>query len=506
MNPHERPSQFALSTPLNKNVHRFTVEPEGEKLPHNIEAEQNVLGAFFAYGNDAHHLAALLDEDDFYEPLHAKIFRGMQMQLRQAGEITLLSTVDFVSDEPPIGEMTMRQYMGRLVASILPGALTTSPQLLKELSARRRMCRISEQLASIARADKEADITAVGMRAMEEINTAVAGAQKRRQTLASFGAIAREVITAIERTDYNPPTNTGYTDLDATLGGLRRGELTILAGRPSMGKSALAIALMTSIAKTGKPIHFFSKEMPRSTVVARALSQICFQELEGTRIEFTRLLKPEMYGGAKGFERQFLWETQKIWDTLPIDIDDQGALTVLDIAARARRAALMHEAHGRRLALLVIDHLGIIKATNRYSGNKVHETAEKTNALCALAKELDVSVLCLAQLNRGVEGRDDKKPILSDLRDAGNIEEDADNVLMCFRESYYLERQSHADKLKEAERLARLDEVRNRFELMIMKNRNGPCLTVNLFCDMSINWFGNAEGLPPQKLNEVNFE
>ena len=184
-----------------------------------------------------------------------------------------------------------------------------------------------------------------------------------------------------------------------------------------------------------------------------------------------------------------LWaQTAIAYKALPLTIDDQRGLTMAEIAARTRAEAQRMERAGKRLGLVVVDHLGLVKPSGRYAGNKVNEVGEISDGLATLAKDQDVAVLALHQLNRGTEGRENKRPTLADLRNSGDLEQDADVVCFAYRESYYLERMKHdPGSQNEVQREASLEACRNTLELLIAKNRNGPTTTVTLFCDMACN-------------------
>jgi replicative DNA helicase len=170
-----------------------------------------------------------------------------------------------------------------------------------------------------------------------------------------------------------------------------------------------------------------------------------------------------------------------------LEFEQQAGLNVSQIAARSRKHKAALERQGKTLDVVMIDHLGLVQATNRYAGNRTHEIEETTCALKALAKELNIAVVALCQLNRAVEGRDDKRPTLADLRDSGAIEQDADLIIFLFREEYYLSRSPFKSPAEEDRRVARLAQVRNRLDLIIGKSRNGPTGTVSIFFNASCN-------------------
>jgi replicative DNA helicase len=276
---------------------------------------------------------------------------------------------------------------------------------------------------------------------------------------------------------------TGFGDLDARTGGFQRGELVILAGRPGMGKSALAISSARQSAEAGHAGIYFSLEMTAKALSGRALTDAIFDHNDPIAYS------DAVAGSLSNAQAQRIVDAQREFRP-PFEIDPQGGLSASQIAGRARKYQQALERKGRTLDLVVVDHLHLVRASDRYRGNATGELTEISGALKALAKDLNVPVVALAQLNRGVEGRENKRPTLADLRQSGSIEQDADLVLMLYREAYYLTVRC-SDPREEGDRIARLMEVQNRIEVIIAKNRNGPTCTVPLFCNIAANAFRN---------------
>ena len=270
--------------------------------------------------------------------------------------------------------------------------------------------------------------------------------------------------------------STGFIDIDRTLGGLRPSDLIILAGRPAMGKSALATAIGVNVARAGKPVAFFSLEMSGDQLAARIIS---------SQAGVSGFLTSQGKSSADDMRR--LCEAKIDLDGLPLQIDETGARTVPAMVSQARRMARKDG-----LSLVIVDYIGLAAPADPKRGRqKVHEIEEITNGLKALAKTLKVPVIALCQLSRQVEQRDDKRPMLSDLRDSGAIEQDADAVLFLYREEYYLANAEPKNPAKAAEWQQRLSEVKNTAELIIAKHRHGPTGTVPLYFDGSLTKFGD---------------
>jgi replicative DNA helicase len=284
----------------------------------------------------------------------------------------------------------------------------------------------------------------------------------------------------------------GFTDLDSLLGGLHASDLLIVAGRPGMGKTALATNMAFYAArlwqkdkadgaepKRGAPVLLFSLEMAASQLSARILS-------EQTEIEMRKIRT----GRFTDAEWDRFVQTAQVLSDLPFYIDDTGGISIAQIAARARR--LKRE---KQIGCVIIDHIQLVAPSRRVE-NRVQEITEISKGLKVLAKELDVPVIALSQLSRGVDNRDDKRPILSDLRESGSIEQDADVVMFVYREEYYLQsREPEAGTSEYDEWVKKLERVHNRAEVLVEKNRHGPTNKVELFFDARFTRFSNlAEG------------
>jgi replicative DNA helicase len=277
--------------------------------------------------------------------------------------------------------------------------------------------------------------------------------------------------------------------LDERTGGLRPSQLVIAAGRPGMGKSALATTVARLMAEAGHPVLFITLEMGAGEIASRAIADACFSARDRNPMAYTDFET----GKISSYQGERAIEAGRHLKTLPIKFVQQGGLSMGQIAAKARKHKVELERKGQKLDAVIIDHIGLVKASNRYAGNRVHEITEISGALKVLAKDLDVAVIALAQLNRAVENRDDKRPQLSDLRDSGSIEQDADTVIFVYREAYYLDR-ANAKPQEDAGYLDHCIDVENRLEVIIAKQRNGPTGTVNLFCNIACNAVRNAVG------------
>lgn len=445
----------------------------------NLEAEAVVLGTFLL-DPKAGHFVQLLDIDDFtdqnrliFEAIAAAAAEG-----RYASPVVL--GPQFKNDK--VGDITIAEYLARLMAmatrrEVIPDYI----RALKDMSGRRLLGSMAQQMAEIAKSPSAAiqpfaeDVVA----SMDEI---LAGLRRQKLTSFMFSELAEKTIASLRAGDRPSLIDTGFLSLNKEIGGFGRGDLTILGGRPSMGKTTIALSAMRQAAKRGVSALMFSQEMPHAPVVARLLSDAVFNSQ--TPIPYSKIIRADL----RDWDIDRLDEAQKNMGQLPIRIDEQSALTVSEMGVRARRYADQLAADGKRLDTIWIDHLGFVKPTSRYNGFKVYEIGEITKGLRLLAKELDVGIVLLCQLSREVERRDDKRPQMADLRDSGNIEEDADCVLFAYREAYYLGRSSPEENPdKELERQSKIEILDRIIEIHGAKTRNGSIFSKRFFADMSSN-------------------
>ena len=355
-----------------------------------------------------------------------------------------------------------------------------------DLHRRRQLQAMGTWLAGMAAETRTspADLIASTMRELDEMASSARPVQ-RTDWNAEDGIADMLASMASDGDDYVP---TGFTGIDHMLGGLRRQSLTTLAGRPAMGKSALGGAISIRAARSGVGVQVFSLEMSKDEWLARAVSEMT--HTLGQPIPYADALRRRL----TPLQREAFARASARLGDLPLKIDQQSALTAAEINRRTRQAAVEFERGGKRLGLVIVDHLGIARASDRYKGNRVMEVGELTAAMKALAKSENVAVLGLHQLNRNVEGRDNKRPMLSDLRESGSVEQDSDVVLFVYRDAYYLGQEKYEDgSAAEAVRIADLERTKNEIEVLVAKVRNGPIGTVKLWCSMDCNAFANLD-------------
>lgn len=449
--------------------------------PHSIELEQAILGAVI-FDNAAMDKLGTLEPDDFYEPVHAALFASMREQWSTSKAVNLATLRGVLHEAPAItDQLSMADYVKRLLSFGDSRNIVALAETQRDYANRRRICETAANVDAAAR-NPSASLSATLALAVSAIDDVMAKARTKGPTRRTADESFRDALDRMASNDDGGVISTGLSSLDAVLGGWRRKEFAILAGRPSMGKSTIALSSLVATAQTGVGVLLFSLEMPNYPLSSRIMTDIAWTP--DTRISYADAMARRI--SDQDFAR--LGRAAAHRATLPLVIDDQRGLTMAEIAARTRAEAQRMEREGQRLGLVVVDHLGLIKPSGRYAGNKVQEVGEVSDALATLAKDQDVAVLALQQLNRGTEARENKRPTLADLRNSGDLEQDADVVCFAYRQSYYLERMKcDPGSQQEYQRQTDLEACRNTLELMVAKNRNGATDTVSLFCDMGAN-------------------
>src|SRR5262245_7783026 len=410
------------------------------QVPYDIDVEQALLGAILVDNYSLERVSASLKPEHFYDPLHQRLYEAIERMWAKGHVVTPLTLKAHMEQDAGLAEVGGQAYLVSLAraAPALPNVKDYA-RILADLAMRRELIRIGEDIVNTA---FEAPIELGPAEQIEEGEKALYRVAERGrfgEGPLGFDAALSQAVTnaerALARGGHISGVPSGYTDLDALLGGLHSSDLIIVAGRPGMGKTSLATNMAFYAArlwgkdkadgaepKRGAPVLLFSLEMAASQLSARILS-------EQTEIEMRKIRT----GRFTDAEWDRFVRTAQVLGDLPLYIDDTGGISIAQIAARARR--LKREKH---IGMLVIDYLQLVEPSRR-AENRVQEISEVTKGLKALAKELSVPVMALSQLSRGVDNRDDKRPILSDLRESGSIEQDADVVMFVYREEYYLQ-------------------------------------------------------------------
>jgi replicative DNA helicase len=465
--------------------------------PHNLEAEQALLGALLFDNAAYERLSDNLQGRHFYEPFHGRLFSALEEHIRRGQLAEPIVMAERFKADPAFLDLGGVRYLADLVDRAPPAAHAPDfGRLVYELSLRRDLIRLGGEIAAEAQAgDPDGDARDLISVAEQKLyNLAETGGPSTG--FVSFGDALRGAVEmaaeAYSRDGGLAGISTGLTDLDQKLGGLHPSDLLILAGRPSMGKTALATNIAFNIARSyaweldpsgerktvsGGVVAFFSLEMSAEQLAMRILA-------DASGVSSDRLRKGEIDEYEFGRVRDAAIEISEA----PLYVDATGGLPLAKLVARARR--LKRQAG---LDVIIVDYLQLVTASEgKAAQGRVQEVSEVTAGLKALAKELSVPVIALAQLSRKVEEREDKKPQLSDLRESGSIEQDADAVMFVYRESYYLGRtepkEGSPEHLKWQEDM---DQVRGQAEVIIGKQRHGPIGTVKLAYNEDLTRFGN---------------
>jgi replicative DNA helicase len=460
------------------------------------EIEQNLLGAILSGGDHRPTLARLTPEH-FLEPAHAEIFRLACAAQDHYGTTTMptvlkMASAEFVQGFADRSGTPLGPYLAGMVASTPFNAQNAKSGARAVLNQWARLgLKVEAEALVAAASDPSSDpaelAKAVVSRADEIASHLRSG--HRANTRQTFAEAAQAALTAsieARRSQRLTGVTTGLLDLDRATGGLQRRDLILLGARPSMGKTTLCTSIARHAAEAGICVGVFSLEMDNAKLTARMLSDLAHRA--GHRVPYQDMIAGRM---AEDQEEAIAQAVER-YAALPILFDDASGLTIAEI--RNRTEIMLEDAHdrGAALGLLILDHLGKVKPSPRYAGNRNNEIGEITEGLKSIAREFDLAVLLASQLSRQVESREDKRPQLSDLRDSGNIEQDADAVLFLHRAAYYLERAEPADYDRRHEWQLELDACRNRGELAIAKQRNGPCVTIDLHIDMACSAVRNA--------------
>ena len=477
------------------NVTARSQEPI-DLAPHNIEAEQALLGALLINNDVYDRVANILNETHFFDPVHGKIFEVAASRIKNNSLASPVTLKAFLEDDPGLAELGGNAYLVRLAgASVSVFASKDYAELIRELATRRSLIDIGNEISGKAGTiDIENDPKEQIINAEQKLYELAETGQKGSGFKSFLKAIKEAVDvanSAYQREGGMVGPSTGFNDLDKKLGGLHQSDLLILAGRPSMGKTALATNIAFNIAKKyskgtlqdgsvgaidGGVVGFYSLEMSAEQLAARILSEV--SEVPSDQIRRVDMTEKEF--------RRFV-EAAKSLEACPLFIDDTPALPITQLAARARR---LKRTNG--LDVLIVDYLQLVRPASS-KDSRVNEVSEITQGLKAIAKELDIPVIALSQLSRQVENRDDKRPQLSDLRESGSIEQDADVVMFVYRGEYYKEREKPNDH--EIEKMAawqaEMEELHGKAEIIIGKQRHGPIGTIDLSFEGQFTRFGN---------------
>jgi replicative DNA helicase len=459
---------------------------------HNIEAEKALLGALILDNNLVENIPDYFLPYHFAAEIHSKIFEIIR-QMTNEGLVADPITMSIrLKNDKLFKKNESEKYITDLVDSVISlSSIATYAQIIYDLYLRRQLIIIGEETSEEARNTEEYAKAMLVLESTEKKLYDLAEESTEKGRLFSFGVALSESIKAAKAAyerDY-VGISTGFRDLDKWLGGLHKSDLLIIAGRPSMGKTALATNIAFNVAKlklqkskAGTAVAFFSLEMSAEQLCTRILAS-------ESDIASDNIRKGEIPRNSfENFSRIY-----GELNNLELFIDDTPNISVAQLRNRVRRLKRKQE-----IGLVVVDYLQLIDPgrIKRNFDNRVNEVSEITRGLKGLAKEMNIPVIALSQLSRAVEQRnkedEDKRPQLSDLRDSGSIEQDADVVMFVFREEYYKARKEPPEKTERYDKWRlEMEAVRNKAEIIIAKQRHGPIGTIKLYFDGRLTRFGN---------------
>jgi replicative DNA helicase len=446
-------------------------------LPHNLEAEQGLIGAVM-YDNASIDAAEAVRRADFFEPLHGRIWEAMVRRIT-AGTLAEPVTIadEFRADEAFTGLGGIAYLADLIDRAPASRAVPSLAATVTDVSLARSLALMAREIEATALSGE------TGRNTLDAAEKALHGLAEHGEGQQGFADFATSLDGAMQiaeeayqRKGELAGMATGLIDLDARMGGLVPSNLIVLAARASIGKTSLATNIAFNVAKTGKSVGFFSLEMSKEELGLRVLSDVA-----GISSDRIRKGKVDMN------EIMRLRDCRDEIASLSLHIDETGAISLARLASRARRLQ-----RKRGLDLLVVDYLQLI-TTGQRGDNRATEVGAITGGLKALAKDLKIPVIALSQLSRQVENRPDKRPQLSDLRESGSIEQDADVVMFVYRESYYLARSEpdQADDVKHLEWQDKVAKAKGQAEIIIGKARHGPAGIVRVSFNEELTRFGN---------------
>jgi len=450
---------------------KISLKQTGEiKLPSNLEAEQALIGSVMVNNDIIDEISNIINSNKFFDPAHKKIYEVIETLNNKGMIANPITLKNYFEKDENLKEVGGVEYLVKLTRfSSSSRQAIDYAKVIHEMYVKRELIDIS---SNISEESYGADDDKTAENIIEEAEQSLFQLAERGNFSQSYMKFNQALDQTIEMATLAMKSDqglvgvpTGLSDLDEKLGGLHKSDLVIIAGRPSMGKTALATNIAYYAAKKihdnneKKSVAFFSLEMSSEQLSTRILS-------EQTRIQSNDIRR------GKATEEQlnrYIEASRNIYD-IPLFIDETPAITISALSNRARR---MKRLFG--LSLIVVDYIQLMRTSSNRMDGRVQEISEITQGLKALAKELSVPVLALSQLSRAVEQRDDKIPQLSDLRESGSIEQDADVVMFVYREQYYLERkQPKLGSIEHAEWQSKMNDILGLADIIIGKQRHGP--------------------------------
>jgi len=440
----------------------------GRIPPHNLEAERAVLGAILLDNLSLGSVLELIEAEDFYSEAHKKIFSAIVAMSDRSEPADIITLGNAMRDQKQLDQVGGLAYLSELVDNVASAAnVAHYARIIKEKAVTRSLIGAASKMLDSAYSPEKSTDEAINEAQQVILSLSMARGKRRLQTARE---IAKQTFAMIEerskRGDVLTGLSTGLRKLDELTLGLQAGELFIIAARPGMGKTALAIGIARHVAQEGTPVFFYSAEMPAQTLMVRMLSG-------ATGIDSHQLRRGAVFGSSW----TSLARAAESIGRIPLFIDDGADVTPAELRATARRVKAEHG-----IGLLIVDYMQLMKANGRYE-TREREVAEISRTLKGIARELNIPVIGLSQLNRKVEDRPNRTPQLSDLRESGAIEQDADVIAFIYR-----------------------DEAQGTAEINIAKHRNGPPGTFRLRFDAKTQMFRDFNDDRPPARDRADLE
>ncbi len=466
-----------------------------DTIPHSLEHEKALISALLFNNEIYTEISKIIQPEHFYFPVNKILFEKITQIIQQYRLASATTLWPYIQNEPEVLESGGREYFKDLVGvNIAPSKAHSFAIEIREMAIRRGIINVGNELAAQAVDQKVDNPTSV---IIDDAEGKLYQLRNYGREKSDFQDFSKALIQTIERAkiateneDEISGLSTGLIDLDNHLGGLQPSDLIVIAGRPGMGKTALATNIAFTVAKNfkdpsqkkksdpyGGKVAIFSLEMSGEQLASRILAEV--SEVPATKIRKNQI-------GREDFEKYAKASMKLI--KLPLYIDDTAGLTIADISLRCNR---IHRKVGG-LGLLVVDYIQLIQGLSKNT-NRTYEIAEITGGLKNIAKELNIPVIAISQLSRSIESREDRRPQMSDLRDSGSIEQDADLVMFVYREEYYLKRSEppQEDEKKYHEWKSKMAKHSNTADIIIDKNRHGPIGTIKTSFQGRLTKFGN---------------
>ena len=438
-----------------------------KKQPYNLDAEQSVIGSMIMDRDAIVDVSDILTKEDFYSAQNAILYENMIELFKEGMAVDLITLNNRLREKNIPEDVAGMSYIADIIAAVPTSANAKYyAKIVADKAVLRRMIKMCEDVEKDCYLDTD-DVDGL----LETAESGIYKIVQQRNGANDFASIDSIVLDVIDQIEAASRQNTrvtgvptGFIDLDNMLTGLHGSELILVAARPAMGKTAFALNVATNIAKTtDKAVALFNLEMNAEQLVNRMFASVA--QIEGSKLRTGKLDNNDWRKLSEGISQ--LADTH-------IYIDDTPGITIGEIRSKCRRLAASKEG----LGIVIIDYLQLISGSSKYAGNRQQEVSEISRSLKTMALELGVPVIALAQLSRAVEGRDDKRPIMSDLRESGSIEQDADIVAFLYRDDYY-------------NKEARMDGNISISEFIVAKHRNGPTATIELLFKKNTSTFSN---------------